>query len=139
LSRRLKCSILTLFFYVALQSTGFSQIRFLEGQGRLVDEQDFNRMLLEAVDEGFLALGNELRQAVYRYLEARRGLKREELPDRLEEFSKALEGVFGVGAHVLEKVILKRLYTRLGLEFNEGEGLSFKDCVDAARRVLNGR
>jgi len=96
-------------------------------------------VLLKAIDEGFLALGKELRHAVYQHLQTRKGLRREELPDRLDEFSKALEEVFGWTSHVLEMVILKRLYAHLGLEFKEEEGLSFKDYVDNARRALNER
>jgi len=61
------------------------------------------------------------------------------LPDRLDDFSKALEGIFGWTAHVLEMVILKRFYAHLSLEFKEGEGLSFKGYVDNARRALNER
>ena len=97
---------------------------------------DFDSMLLEAVDEGLLALGKELRHAIYRYLEVHKGLKREELPDRLEEFSEALEGIFGYCSQFLEKAILKRLYKELGLEFKQGGGSSFKDYVDNARRAF---
>jgi len=61
------------------------------------------------------------------------------LPDRLEDFSKALEGIFGRTSYVLEMVILKRFYAHLSLEFKEGEDLSFKGYVDNARRVLNER
>jgi len=105
----------------------------------LRDNPDFNGAFLEAVDEGFLVLGKELRQAVYRYLETHNGLKREELPDRLDEFSRALEGIFGRSARILEKVILKRFYAHLGLEFKEGGDPSFKDYVDNARRTVDER
>jgi len=58
------------------------------------------------------------------------------LPDKLEEFSEALEGIFGYSSQFLEKAILKRLYKRLSLEFKQEGSSSFKDYVDNARRAF---
>jgi hypothetical protein len=80
---------------------------------------DFHRALLEAVDEGFLALGGSVRRALYWHLENRFPLRRDKIPNRPGEFSEALKNMFGAGAEILLKV--KRFYKKLGLAFKDVE------------------
>lgn len=71
--------------------------------------------LLEAVDYGSMILGDMVRQTVYGRIENDHGLRREEIPDRLEAFKKAPESMVGVGAKTVRRLIAKNLYQRLGL------------------------
>ena len=54
------------------------------------------------------------------------------IPDRLEAFHKALDGMFGVGAEAIEKVIARNLYSRIGLNFEEHEKWTLADYVNYA-------
>jgi len=92
--------------------------------------------LLEAVDEGFLALGESVRQAIYWHLENRFSIRRDEIPDRLKEFMEALKNMFGAGAEILLKVIIKRFYMKLNLTFKDIEGWSFIDYVENAKKSI---
>lgn len=99
-------------------------------------QSKFRGLMLQAMDEGLLAIGEKGRQAIYIYLEVRKGIKKQESLEKIEEFSRALHEIFGNGAYVIEKIILKHLYLSLGLEFREKQGTSFNDYVIGARKSL---
>lgn len=85
--------------------------------------KDFEKKFLEAIEEGLSTLGDSPKQAILFHLENTFKIKREEIPQNLTEFQKALEKIFGPGALYLEKLILKRLYDKFQLEFEELESL----------------
>ena len=73
--------------------------------------------MLEAVDYGLMVMGERVRQAIYERIEKDHGIKRAEIPERLEAFHTALGNVLGVSAKMVERLIAKNLYQRLGLNF----------------------
>lgn len=83
--------------------------------------KNFQKTLLEAVEEGLASLGDSPKQAILFHLEKSFKIKREEIPGNLTEFKKALEKIFGPGTPYLEKLILKRLCDKLNLEFENFE------------------
>lgn len=97
--------------------------------------REFAPFLLEAVDEGLLVVGEEPRRAVYQYLTTICALHREEIPARLEEFAQGMSKALGAASKVLMKVMLKKLFQRIGSSFKESSDLEFVDYVkDAERR-----
>jgi hypothetical protein len=96
----------------------------------------FEKILLVAVEEGLSSLGDSPKQAILFHLENSFEIRKNKIPTNLTEFAKALEGIFGPGASYLEKLIVKRLYEKLGLEFEEGETWNFLDYVDNAKKHL---
>ena len=115
-----------------MRSKGFSSV----GGGERLD--GFRRALLESVDEGFLALGDSVRRAMYWHLENRFSLKRDEIPDRPGVFAEALRDMLGAGADVLLRIMAKRLYEGLGLAFEERPGWGFADYVENAKESVKG-
>jgi len=101
---------------------------------------NFSKILLAAVEESLSSLGDSPKQAILFHLEASFKIKKENIPTNLTEFVKALEGIFGPGASYLEKLIMKRLHEKLGLEFENAEGQNFLECVDNVKKriVLKG-
>jgi hypothetical protein len=90
---------------------------------------------LDCVDEGLSVLGNEPRQAVYQYLSTIHSLDREQIPDKVDEFATALRKALGSASRVIERLILKKLFQRIGSTFRETADLEFTDYVmDAKRR-----
>jgi hypothetical protein len=85
--------------------------------------------LLESVDEGFLALGETVREALYQYIDSKYQLGHEEIPDHLEIFHQALQNL-DAGAKIMEKLIAKSLCTRLGLDFTERADWTLVDYMD---------
>ncbi|MEM2463250.1 MAG: hypothetical protein QXY07_01035 [Candidatus Bathyarchaeia archaeon] len=84
--------------------------------------KDFQRTILDAVEEGLATLGESPKQAILFHLENTFKLPREEIPRNLTEFRKALEKIFGPGAPYVEKLILEKLYNKLNLEFEGFRG-----------------
>lgn len=99
-------------------------------------QNNLRKILLEAVEEGLSSLGDSPKQAIFFHLETSFKIKKDEIPANLTEFSKALEKIFGPGASYLERLIAKRLYEKLGLEFEEGENWDFLEYVDNVKKHL---
>lgn len=102
-----------------------------------VAKRDFEKLLLEAVDEGLSWLGESSKRAIYFYLETSFNIKRREVPCRIEDFATAIEKIFGSGAKIIEIHIMKHLHEKAGQvsEWNqEQEDVVFTDYVAAARQ-----
>lgn len=99
-------------------------------------EKEFEKLLLEAVDEALASLGDSARQAIYFHLENKSKIPKNEVPQRVEAFADGLEEIFGIGAQFLEILIMKKLHERVGqsLEWKKGKKLIFAEYVAAARR-----
>jgi hypothetical protein len=98
-----------------------------------MEHAEFRQILLEAVDYGLMVLGEIVRQTIYERIEKDHGLKRAEIPERLEAFHKALGSVLGVSAKTVERLIAKNLYQRLGLNFTPRPEWTLIEYVDHAK------
>ena len=88
----------------------------------------FDQKVITAVDEVLTQTFGEAGILVYTYLESQ-SVKREEIPERLEDFADCLRN-FSAGGSVVEKMILRKLYSRFGLEFKQtSDRYSFADQV----------
>ena len=96
--------------------------------------QSFSQVLLDCVDEGLSVLGSEPRQAVYQYLATIHSLEREQIPDKVDEFAAGLKKALGGASRVIERLILKKLFQRIGSTFRETSDLEFADYVKDAKR-----
>lgn len=79
-----------------------------------MSKRDFEKYVVEAVDEGLSSLGNSSKQAIYFHLEKSFNIKRHEIPDRIKDFADALEKIFGFGANFIEILIMERLNEKTG-------------------------
>ena len=96
---------------------------------------EFDKTLLEAVDHALLSLGESPREAIYYHLDKSFKLHKEEIPVETCEFSQALNAIFGPGAEIIEKIIVKNLYSKLNLDFEEKTSLEFVDYISVAREL----
>lgn len=97
-------------------------------------QNNFSKALLSAVEESLSSLGDSPKQAILFHLESSFKIKKEHIPENITEFAKALEKIFGPGAAYIEKLIVKCLYEKLGLESEEVESLDFLECVNEVRK-----
>jgi hypothetical protein len=81
-----------------------------------------NSQVLQCIDEGMNSIGSAGRQTVYWYLARKRDLMREGIPDHPSEFLEALRNLFGQGAGILEKTIVREL--KQGFNITLGENLA---------------
>ena len=91
--------------------------------------------IMEAVDESLTAFGESVKQVIYYQLENSYHVRKQDIPRRIEEFVKTVEGIFGIGARLIEMKILETLYARAKsfAYFPEGKDLVFKDYVQSVR------
>ena len=88
-----------------------------------------------AVDEALLVPGEIVRTATYERIERSYQLRREEIPDHLETFHRALQDLLGAGGKVMGKMIPNNLYSILESKFPEHEGWTLLDYVNYARKA----
>lgn len=79
-------------------------------------------------------LGDEPRRAVYQYLATIHSLQREDIPEKLEDFSQGMKKALGGASSVLQKVMLKKLFQKIGSTFKEAQEFDFVDYVKEAER-----
>ena len=79
--------------------------------------ENFDQLLLEAIDEGLSSLGEAVKTSIYFHLEGRFNIRKQEIPNKLCDFSNALERIFGLGARHFEILFMKKLHAKLEVTF----------------------
>lgn len=99
-------------------------------------KRDFEKLLLQAVDEGLSSLGESSRQAIYFHLKKNFNIKKEEIPNKIGNFADAIEKIFGSGADFLEILIMKSLHDKVGgiFELRESTDSAFTEYVIEVKR-----
>ena len=101
---------------------------------RLYAMETLDDLLLKVVDETLRQVFREAGiKVIYDFLENNSHLKREEIAEKPEVFSAGLERLMVSAAPVIEKSILKNLYRKLGLKFEEKESYGFSDYIKELR------
>jgi hypothetical protein len=77
-------------------------------------EQSFSEALSGAIDETFSSLSESVREAIFFHPEKTFGIRRSEIPYKIDDFSDALERIFGLGARHLEILFIKNLHAKVG-------------------------
>lgn len=91
----------------------------------------FDEVLLDSVDYVVkMVLGEFAAGTIYQYLEKRRELKRDEIPSRVADFSIGLNQLLGQSsAHMLEKLMIKQLCSKLEMEYDLPSDFNFEIYV----------
>lgn len=97
---------------------------------------DLNAHLLEAVDKALQLFGEANKSAIYSAFEKKCEIRRDKIPERLEDFHKTLEEIFGATAtDVIDKMIIREFHSRIGSDFEEVKGWKLIDCLNGLRRL----
>jgi hypothetical protein len=101
-------------------------------------DNNFEKLLIEAVDEGLSFMGDSCKEAIYFYLKSTFKIEKQEISYKIEEFTNALEKIFGEGSKIIEIRIIRALHQRVN-QFNyfpnQGD-IVFAEYVVALRRFL---
>jgi hypothetical protein len=92
----------------------------------------FEKLLLDAVDEGLAWLGESASRAIYYHLKNDFNIKRQDIPCKIEGFADAVEKIFGAAAGLLEIEIMKKLHEKVGDSFRyfpEQKNLVFTEYI----------
>jgi hypothetical protein len=101
----------------------------------------FDSLLLESIDEtvrGVLGEGPLL--AMFYSLEKRLGIRRGEIPERLEDFQRGLMTLFGrSAAPIISRAIVRTLCGKLEIPYQQRSDYDFKTYIEECRREYGGR
>jgi hypothetical protein len=118
------------------QIFGSKKRRGFNSTNREAENKKFEEVLLEAIDEGLSLLGESSKQAIYFHLEKAFKMNRLDIPYRIEEFTDAIEKLFGAGAKILEIHIMKCLFKKVGYNFKhypKQKNLTFTEYIAAVK------
>lgn len=101
-------------------------------------ERSFETTMIEAVDAAFAPFGQSSKQVIYFHLEKTFNIKKQEIPYKIEEFTDAIEQIFGAGAKLIEIRIIEALHARIQdfVYFPKKANLTFTEYVDDLRAFL---
>jgi len=101
----------------------------------MVMKEDFNNVLLRVIDTQLKEIfGKAGAQIIYDHLANHYSLKRENIPERIDVFARGLENYLGSGAHAIQHMLLRMVYSRFGRTFKENCG--FAESVAQLRESL---
>jgi hypothetical protein len=102
-------------------------------------DKKFEQILLDSIDEAFSTLGESAKTSIYFYMEKKLLIAKQEIPYRVDDFSGALERIFGLGASHLEILIMEKLHAKVTCSYKwTGPNwlvpdLTFQKYVELAR------
>ncbi len=73
--------------------------------------------MLESIDEAFSSLGESAKKSIYFHLGQEFMIMRQDIPDKTSDFSDALQQIFGLGARMLEILIMTKLNEKIGSNY----------------------
>lgn len=77
------------------------------------DSKKFEVILLETLDEALSTLGETVKKTIYFHLQQKFLIAKQEIPYKIDDFSDALEQIFGSGARTLEILIMMKLHQKI--------------------------
>jgi hypothetical protein len=101
------------------------------------EENAFEELFLKTIDKELKRIfGEAATLLIYSYLEDNLSLKQEDIPRKIEVFSKGLDLFLSSGAKVVEKVTLENLYSSFGFEFKIKKDFVFVDYVNELKKLV---
>jgi hypothetical protein len=99
---------------------------------------EFEKFLVEAIDESLSSLGESPKQSILFHLENTFKIKKQEISNNIDGFDDALKKTFGPGAHFLETLIINKLCEKAYLPFKglPHEEAGFSEILLAVRRLM---
>ena len=90
--------------------------------------------ILEYIDRGLDTFGVNVRMFLYWKMEKDLHLRREEIPEKPESFTKAIENFFGAGSRIVERTLIKELKHCPGIKTLHTDNLA--DAITDMRKRL---
>jgi len=102
-----------------------------------LERKEFDRVFLEVANDVLRRiLGEAAVSIICQCLQKRKGIRWEEIPCRIEEFSSGLNGLLGSSAHTLESLMIEHLAQELRLEYYDNPEIGFVDQVRTLRKMF---
>ena len=75
--------------------------------------ENFDQLLLDAIDEGLSALGEAGKASIYINLEQHFNIRRRDISCQLDALSNAMKRIFGQGAKRIELLFMEKIYAKV--------------------------
>ena len=99
-------------------------------------ETDFDRRLVLVTEKVLKEIfGDAATASICKYLEKKYDLKLEEIPSKLDVFSRALESYLDSGATVIEEIILKNLHSKSEVDSGRFKEKTFQQRLCELRQI----
>jgi len=85
-----------------------------------------------------MAIGKSCRTSIYFYIE-KSSIKRDQIPQRLEDFSSTIQKIFGQGSLVIQRLILRKLCAKLNVNYESVKDREFQVAVGEIRNRQAGQ
>ncbi|MEJ5327357.1 MAG: hypothetical protein WHU54_03800 [Candidatus Bathyarchaeia archaeon] len=101
-------------------------------------QKNYENTLIEAIDAAFAQLGPNITKTIYFRMEKTFKIKKQELPHKIQEFTEAIEQIFGAGAELIEIRIIEELHKRIPIfmHFPKKRNLDFIEYVTDLQAFL---
>ncbi len=88
------------------------------------NKEQFDDFLIQAIDEALASLGEPVKNTVYQHLEVDFNIPKNEIPEKIGEFSSIMHKIFGLGACRFERKFMKNLNSKVqaDIDWPECEG-----------------
>jgi hypothetical protein len=104
---------------------------------KLPNQSSFNEVLLEAIGEALVVIGEPAKKILYFHIQNKYLLKPNEISSKPELLILALKNVLGVGGCFVEALIVKKLCEKYQLDYNQYKNLKTEEAIEKIRQVLN--
>jgi ribulose kinase len=98
------------------------------------EADSFEELLLGSIDDAMLNLGESTRALLYTYLAAVLSLKKDQIPERFEDFALAIKQIFKLGSKVIVGLVLKTLCEKLNVEYTLVKDMELQAAIDEIKK-----
>lgn len=100
---------------------------------------DFEAVTSDAIDHTLSAFGETVKNAIYKAIEAKSGVKKHQIPYKIEAFSHSIEFLFGQAAVLIEIRIIQTLSQKVrDFRYRPKTGeIAFVEYMTALQKHLN--
>jgi hypothetical protein len=97
-------------------------------------ENELNKALLESIDQALNVLGEPVKKILYFHIDKQFCLKPDAFAEKPELFILATRQILGVGAKMVESLILKNLCKKLAVDYAKVEALTFTQGIEKIKQ-----
>lgn len=96
-----------------------------------------DELVFEAVDECLSIFGNDVKKSIYYFMERNYGISgREDIASNLEKLHESLRLIFGIGAIIIEKQIIKCLQEKAKVHVPLDSDTTFVETVKKIKQAI---
>ena len=100
---------------------------------------NFEAAVTESIEEVLSTLGENVKEAMYSFLENNYGMRKDQIPSMIDDFTAAVESLFGDAAKLVELKIIEKVQGKVkGFTYrSKNKEIFFAEYLSALKRHLN--